>query len=646
MESKDKAVLLMFAANPRGDLKLDEEIRAIEEEKERSRYRDEIEFRDRQATRREDLIRLLDANNPRVVHFSGHGSSAGSPEPGARDLVAGGDGESGQIYLVGEDGQPVPVSQQALSSLFKVRKGNIGLVVLNACYTRSQAEAISRSIDCVIGTNRAIGDIAARVFAAQLYQTLFNGGTVKQAFDDACVALTICNIPEESTPVLMSREGVDPEKLRLFGPVKADAPAIPAEEAGPSVATKAVHVPAFPPADMPWFLGRHAAIGVSAVAGLGLLALAIWRWIPQPAPIPGPDHPARKVAQNDPPKPKPVDPKDSQPKGDSPPSRRILKSGDDPRAGIPWLWDNGAVLRVSFLDGPPEYQKLVKDCLDEWLKYANLNIKEVESKADAEVRAAFGESFVEPGATYALLGMQALSGPPDKPTLYLGLLKAMPEKEKRRLVLHEIGHVIGLFHEHQNPNCTNFIEFKKPDIYQYYQATAGWPHEMVEMQIMKPFDVPYRPFDPRSIMMYELPTAVVLYPGPLRPRVNEELSDSDKSFASRLYPRGNDAESPEKSERLTVNGPPVRTSIDLGVGKRFYHFTAEAAATFDLEVQAEYAGQLRVYGPDAAAEPLKSWTLDPSNPNPYRIAVEQKGRYVIGVISEFGNQMDLRVRRE
>src|SRR4051794_34439370 len=56
------------------------------------------------------------------------------------------------------------VSAFALNRLFGVLKDNIRVVVLNACYTRAQADAIADVIDCVIGMNAAIDDEAARVF--------------------------------------------------------------------------------------------------------------------------------------------------------------------------------------------------------------------------------------------------------------------------------------------------------------------------------------------------------------------------------------------------------------------------------------------------------------------------------------------------
>ena len=71
---------------------------------------------------------------------------------------------------MGEGGQPQPVDQEALVELFDVLRDNVRLVVLNACYTRPQAEAIAQVVDCCIGMNAAIGDKAAIAFAAAFYR--------------------------------------------------------------------------------------------------------------------------------------------------------------------------------------------------------------------------------------------------------------------------------------------------------------------------------------------------------------------------------------------------------------------------------------------------------------------------------------------
>lgn len=68
---------------------------------------------------------------------------------------------------------------------------NLRLVVLNACYSRPQAEAITKSIDAAVGMKRAIGDEAAIVFAVSFYRALGFGRSVKEASELGVVALSM-----------------------------------------------------------------------------------------------------------------------------------------------------------------------------------------------------------------------------------------------------------------------------------------------------------------------------------------------------------------------------------------------------------------------------------------------------------------------
>ena len=100
----DQLKILIFAANPLGDLKLDEEIRSIEEGIHKSRYRDLASLIPAMAPRPSDLIDKIIHNEPIVVHFSGHGTGGQENKAGARDFVVGTEHAEGQILLVDSDG--------------------------------------------------------------------------------------------------------------------------------------------------------------------------------------------------------------------------------------------------------------------------------------------------------------------------------------------------------------------------------------------------------------------------------------------------------------------------------------------------------------------------------------------------------------
>src|SRR6476469_1460699 len=67
--------ILILTANPSNTsrLRLDQEVRAIEEELERAKSRDRFELISKWAVRVDDLTRTLLEYKPRIVHFSGHG---------------------------------------------------------------------------------------------------------------------------------------------------------------------------------------------------------------------------------------------------------------------------------------------------------------------------------------------------------------------------------------------------------------------------------------------------------------------------------------------------------------------------------------------------------------------------------------------
>jgi hypothetical protein len=197
-----KIKILFLAANPAftPPLKIDEEIRAINQKIRAAEYRDSIELVSAWAVRPDDLQQILLEHKPHIVHFSGHGES------------------TGELILLDKDGNPKPVKPEAIQALFTVLKDNIRIVFFNACYTEKQARAINEVIDCVIGMNTYISDQAATVFAASFYRALGFGRSVKEAFDLGKTALVLEGISEENTPILLTKAGIDPSKIHI-GPI-------------------------------------------------------------------------------------------------------------------------------------------------------------------------------------------------------------------------------------------------------------------------------------------------------------------------------------------------------------------------------------------------------------------------------------------
>ncbi|MFN6572299.1 AAA-like domain-containing protein [Dendronalium sp. ChiSLP03b] len=178
--------ILILTANPKNTsrLRLDEEVREIQAALDQSKQRDEFEIITRWAVRVDDLQPILLDHNPDIVHFSAHG------------------GGSQGLALEDELGQMQLVSSTALAGLFKLFKAKVECVFLNACYSEEQAKAIHQHINCVVGMNQAIGDIAAVKFAKGFYRAIATDKTYKEAFEFGCNLIDLQNIPESSTPVI------------------------------------------------------------------------------------------------------------------------------------------------------------------------------------------------------------------------------------------------------------------------------------------------------------------------------------------------------------------------------------------------------------------------------------------------------------
>jgi len=188
--------ILVLAANPKDviRLRLEEEIRDIEEALQLAEYRDRFELVQQSAVRVKDLQRHLLRYRPDIAHFSGHGS------------------EENEIILEGTTGMRQPVSTRALSGLFSALQGRTRCVVLNACYSEPQAQAIAEYVDCVIGMSEKIKDVSSIAFSPAFYQALAFGESVKTAFDLGCVQIDLENLKEQDIPKLIALRA-NPEEI-------------------------------------------------------------------------------------------------------------------------------------------------------------------------------------------------------------------------------------------------------------------------------------------------------------------------------------------------------------------------------------------------------------------------------------------------
>jgi hypothetical protein len=182
--------ILVLTAIPHG-LRLDREIREIEDAIQRATQREQFEIKARTAVRPKDIRRAIAEENPQIVHFCGHGQ------------------EDGSLVLEDEGGQSKPVKPEGLAALFQLHADYVNCVVLNACHSEKPAEAISQHINYAIGMNQAINDGSAIVFSQGFYDGLGYGTAsdceYERAFKEGLVAIQLEDLPGEQTPVLKKK---------------------------------------------------------------------------------------------------------------------------------------------------------------------------------------------------------------------------------------------------------------------------------------------------------------------------------------------------------------------------------------------------------------------------------------------------------
>ncbi|MEG4083460.1 nSTAND1 domain-containing NTPase, partial [Microcoleus sp. POL10_C6] len=184
--------ILILAANPKNTapLRLDQEIREIDEGLRRANKRELYKLEQKWAVRSRDFYRAILDYQPNIVHFCGHGA-----------------GEDG-IVLEDDTGKMALVQTNALATMFKIfAKKGVECVILNACYSEVQADAIHQYVNYVVGMKRAVGDKAAVAFAVAFYDGIAAGYEVEEAYDLG--RSQMMSFGEHETPVFKKKNLID-----------------------------------------------------------------------------------------------------------------------------------------------------------------------------------------------------------------------------------------------------------------------------------------------------------------------------------------------------------------------------------------------------------------------------------------------------
>jgi len=201
-EHGQKKTILLLSANPKNTkrLRLDEEAREIQKSLDRAKHRDNFKIEQRWAVTTTDIRRSLLDVKPKIVHFSGHGEGRMN-DGNFRSIV---DIEERMEGLIFEDetGNYQLVPSNVLADLFSLFSDQIECIVLNSCYSETQATELIKFIPYVIGMKKEIGDTAAISFSVAFYDALLADNSIEFAFKVGCNGIQLAGIPEHLTPVL------------------------------------------------------------------------------------------------------------------------------------------------------------------------------------------------------------------------------------------------------------------------------------------------------------------------------------------------------------------------------------------------------------------------------------------------------------
>lgn len=204
-------------------------------------------------------------------------------------------------------------------------------------------------------------------------------------------------------------------------------------------------------------------------------------------------------------------------------------------------WINGTRLTYHFktvrqFGWPAGQKQAVRDAFDAW-KALGIGLDFAEVGAEKDAILVIG--LVQGDGSWSYVGTDVIKNRRNGLNMNFGW--DLTTRWGRATALHEIGHALGMPHEHQNPQSG--IVWDEPKVIAHFSGPPNnWPDDVIRWNILRHLpagDVAGSQWDPASIMHYPFEPGLIQAPPPYNANgipENIGLSANDSAWMRRFYP--------------------------------------------------------------------------------------------------------------